>query len=193
MADRSAKTGGVMMKSFALASLFAVALAGSAEAQIQAPAPEPEYIPRDANPAKGMAPGLKATELGPKIRTFQLVFAKGDEVQAGLAEFAEKNHLTAAHFTAIGAFDKAILGWSDPDKKAYKVIRLNEEMEVTSFTGNITRDREGKPVVHAHCVVALLRNGAVYSGHFLEGHISLTMQLYMEDSEPLSATQASAK
>jgi predicted DNA-binding protein with PD1-like motif len=160
-----------------------------AAAQGTGTAGTPEYAARE--PLKdGMAPGLKATELSPKIRTFQLVFAKGDEVQAGLGEFAEKNHLTNAHFTAIGALDHAVIGWSDPAKKTYKIVKLDEEMEVTSFTGNITRDRDGKPVVHAHCVVALLRNGQVYAGHFLEGRISLTMQLYLEDSEPLAQAAA---
>jgi uncharacterized protein len=178
------------MRSFALALICAVALAGGASAQTKAP--PAEYVPQADIPA-GTAPGLKATELNPKVRRFQLIFAKGDDVRAGLADFAQKNHLTIANFTAIGALDQAVIGWSDPDKKAFKVVRLNEEMEVTSFTGNITRDRQGNPVVHGHIVVALLRNGQVYSGHLLQGRISLTMQLYMDDSEPLSPTQASAQ
>jgi predicted DNA-binding protein with PD1-like motif len=180
------------MRSFALALIFAVALAGGASAQTSPSAPAPEYVPQADIPA-GTAPGLKATELNPKVRRFQLIFAKGDDVRAGLADFAQKNHLTIANFTAIGALDQAVIGWSDPDKKAFKVVRLNEEMEVTSFTGNITRDRQGNPVVHGHIVVALLRNGQVYSGHLLQGRVSLTMQLYMDDSEPLSPTQASAQ
>jgi predicted DNA-binding protein with PD1-like motif len=106
-------------------------------------------------------------------------------VVSGLAEFATKNHLTVAHFTALGALDSAQIGWFDPEKRAYKTMRINEEMEVTSLVGNITRDRSGNPVVHVHLVVALLRNGAVYAGHLLEGHISLTMQMYLEDSAPL--------
>ena len=104
-----------------------------------------------------MAPGMKATELSPKVRIFRLVFSKGDDVAAGLAEFAKKNHLTDAHFSAIGAFGSAVIGWSDRPKKAFKVVRINEEMEVSAFNGNITRDQDGKPVVHAHCVVGLLQ------------------------------------
>jgi predicted DNA-binding protein with PD1-like motif len=175
------------MRSLALALILAVAMVSGAHAATSAP----EYVPQSAIKA-GTAPGLKATELSPKTRSFQLVFAKGDDVRAGLADFAAKNHLTIAHFTAIGALDSAVIGWSDPAKKAFKVVRLNEEMEVTSFTGNITRDRDGNPVVHGHIVVALLRNGAVYSGHLLQGRVSLTMQLYLDDSEPLSATQTAA-
>ncbi len=65
-------------------------------------------------------------------------------------------------------------------------------MEVASFLGNITRNRDGKPVVHGHIVVGLLSNGAAYAGHLLHGRVSLTMQLYLTDSEPLSATQPPA-
>jgi predicted DNA-binding protein with PD1-like motif len=63
-------------------------------------------------------------------------------------------------------------------------VRLNEEMEVAAFNGNITRGQDGNPVVHAHCVVGLLRNGAVYAGHCLEEQVSLTMQLYLTDAGP---------
>jgi len=173
-----------MMRSFALALIFAVTLVSGARAKDRAPALE--YTTEASIPA-GTAPGMTATELNPKTRLFHLVFSKGDDVKAGLAEFAAKNHLTDAYFTAVGAMDSAVIGWSDRPKKAFKVVRLEEEMEVASFSGSVTRDKDGNPVVHVHCVVALLRNGAVYAGHLLHGRVSLTMQLYLTDSEPLSA------
>ena len=148
-----------------------------------------EYASQASIPA-GAAPGLKATELNTHTRSFRLIFAKGDDVRGGLLAFAEKNHLTDARFTAIGALDSAVIGWSDRPKKAFKVIRLNEEMEVASLSGSIVRGPDGKPVVHAHCVVALLRNGAVHAGHLLQGRVSITMQLYLEDSQPLAVTPA---
>ena len=37
-------------------------------------------------------------------QTFAVVFDKGDEFAAGLLEFAKQQNLTAAHFTAVGAF-----------------------------------------------------------------------------------------
>jgi uncharacterized protein len=172
-----------MMRSLIPVLIFAIALVGSACAKDQGPALD---YATDASTQAGAAPGLTATELNPKTRLFHLVFSRGDDVKAGLADFAVKNHLTDAHFTAIGAMDSAVIGWSDRPKKAFKVVRLEEEMEVASFSGSITRDKDGNPVVHVHCVVALLRNGAVYAGHLLHGRVSLTMQLYLTDSEPLS-------
>jgi predicted DNA-binding protein with PD1-like motif len=172
------------MRSHLLSVLLAAAscfpLASGAHAQAV-----PEYA-SGASIVHGAAPGVTATELAQQGRTFRLVFAKGDDVETGLADFAEKNNLTNAHFTAIGAFDSAVIGWSDPPKRAYRVVRLEEEMEVASFTGNITR-RNGKPVVHAHCVVGLLASGTVYAGHCLHGRIGITMQMYLTDAPALAA------
>jgi len=176
-----------MTRSLAFAFIIAVTFAGGALATDQAP--PFEYATQASIPA-GTAPGLTATELNPRMRVFHLVFAKGDDVRAGLAEFAAKNHLTDAQFTAIGAMDSAVIGWSDRPKKAFKTVKFDEEMEVSSLAGNIVRDHDGNPVVHAHCVVALLRNGSVYAGHLLQGRVSLTMQMYLTDSEPLSAPPA---
>jgi predicted DNA-binding protein with PD1-like motif len=178
-----------MMRSLVLALILAGAFASGARAEDQAPAPL--YATQASIPA-GSAPGLTATELNPRTRLFHLVFSKGDDVRAGLAEFAVKNHLTDASFTAIGAMDSAVIGWSDRPKKAFKIVRLNEEMEVNSLSGNITRDRDGRPSVHAHCVVALLRDGSVHAGHLLQGRVSITMQMYLPDSEPLSPSSVHA-
>jgi predicted DNA-binding protein with PD1-like motif len=160
--------------------LLALTLMQSAAPQ---PTPDPNYVTRAAA-TSGLAPGMKVTELSSSTRNFMLVFAKGDEVASGLADFAEKNNIKAAHFTAIGAFDSATFGWFDPAKRAYKKIPLNEEAEVVSFVGNITRDARGRPNVHAHCVVAL-QDGTTRAGHFVEGRVSLTLQLFIEDAEPL--------
>ena len=46
-------------------------------------------------------------------RVWALVFAKGDEAVAGLEAFARREAVRAAHFTAIGAFSEATLGYFD--------------------------------------------------------------------------------
>ena len=42
-----------------------------------------------------------------------LIFETGDEVISTLAAFAREHHIAAAHFTAIGAFSDAGLGYFD--------------------------------------------------------------------------------
>src|SRR3954464_15938652 len=119
------------MRTFILASILALALAGGTHAQDKSIAFE--YIPTGEKPAAGSAPGLKATELAPRTRTFHIVICKGDDVAAGLADFAEKNHLTNAHFLVIVAFGSALIGWACRLKKAFKVVKLNKKIIVASF------------------------------------------------------------
>jgi len=172
-----------------VAGTAAIILTMAGAAHAQAPALPPGYSTQGEIPL-GTAPGMKVTELGPH-RSFQIILSKGDDVRAALLDFAAKNHITIAHFTAIGALDSAVIGWSDPARNnAFKIVKLDEEMEVTSLTGNITRGRTGAPNVHVHCAVALLRNGAVYAGHLLTGRVSITMQLYLDDAAPLGSPPA---
>jgi predicted DNA-binding protein with PD1-like motif len=166
-------------------SLLAVVASLGAVAQTPDSPRKTEYVDRAEVTPHGLAPGTKVTELGANTRTFQITFAKGDEVASGLLDFAEKNHLKNSHFTAVGAFDHAVLGWYDLAKRAHKKIPIDEEMEVASFVGNVTLDSKGKPVVHAHCVVGL-SDGRAIAGHFVEGHVSLVMQVYLVDSEPVA-------
>ena len=175
------------MRTILMGAVFMASLAGAAGAQ-DAPLP-PNYAVSPKDAGDGHAPGMNVTELGPRVRTFHITFQKGDDPAAGLAEFARKNDLTNAHFEAIGAFGSAVIGWSDRPKKAFKVVRINEEMEVSVFNGNIVRNKDGQPVVHAHCVVGILSNEKVYAGHCLQEEVSLTLQVYVTDNGPLKAAR----
>jgi uncharacterized protein len=63
-------------------------------------------------------------------KTFALVFSTGDEVTSGLLDFARTHRVTAAHFTAIGAFSSVTLGYFAWEKKDYLKIPVNEQVEV---------------------------------------------------------------
>ena len=143
-------------------------------------APEPTYEPIGVAPA-GSAPGLHAN-VSPDGRTHVLVFSPGDEVLSGIAEYAKTNGLVGASFSGIGSFAKARLGAYDPSKHAYRVIPLDEPLEVVSFTGNVSTlvEKGGEPSVHAHVVVGLL-DGTTRGGHLLSGEISLTLEVFVTD------------
>jgi hypothetical protein len=149
-----------------------MAFAANAQVPQAGQAPKVEYQDRSEVTPHGMAPKMKVTEMHSSGRSFQILFSKGDEVASGLLDFAEKNHVKYAHFTAVGAFDHMVLG--------------DEEVEVSSFVGNITPDAKGNPVVHAHCVVGL-SDGRAMAGHFIEGHVSLVMQVYLDEIEPVTS------
>lgn len=108
-------------------------------------------------------------------RTFALVFETGDEAMAGLTAFAKENGLSAARFTAIGAFREATLGYFDWQKKDYQKIPVTEQVEVLSLIGDVALN-EGIPVVHAHAVLGR-SDGSTRGGHLLEAHVRPTLEV----------------
>src|SRR5687768_10019552 len=77
--------------------------------------------------------------------TYALVFDKGEEFLDGLERFAREEHLSASHFTAIGAFSDVTTGYFDPQKKTYLKNQINEQVEVLSLVGDIAlQEREPK-------------------------------------------------
>src|SRR5258705_9023759 len=86
------------------------------------------YVPRGTRPGKGLAPGMKVTDLGKGGRTYRVSMTKGDEIMSGLTDFAEKYHIRNGHFTALGAINKGLFGWSDVERGlGQKKIELNKE------------------------------------------------------------------
>ena len=85
-------------------------------------------------------------------KTFAIIFDKGDEVASGLLAFAKENKLSASHFTAIGAFERVTLGFFERERKDYKRISIDAQVEVLSLVGDIagrrraegTRSRRGR-------------------------------------------------
>ena len=61
-----------------------------------------------------------------------LIFDTGDEVVSTLTKFAKEHRVAAAHFTAIGAFSDAGIGYFDLQKKDYLKNQINEQVEVIS-------------------------------------------------------------
>src|SRR5687768_563887 len=86
-------------------------------------------------------------------KTYAVVFEAGEEVAAGLLRFAKEHKLAGAHLTAIGAFERVTLGFFDVERKDYKKIPIQEQVELMSLVGNIAMDETGEPKVHAHVVV----------------------------------------
>ena len=144
--------------------------------------PDAEYVsPSEAVP-RGKAPNTKVQLLNPgePTKQYAVIFYQGDEAFSGLL-FAEKYHVTSAHFTAIGALNGATLGYFDPERKMYKKIRINGQHEVIGMSGDIAL-YQGKPVVHTHMVVGN-SDGTTRAGHVLEAYVSPTLEVMVtEDS-----------
>ena len=125
---------------------------------------------------------MKATRLAAAKgeTTFVLVFDKGDEVVGELTNFARQRSLTAAHFTAIGAFSNVTLGYFDRERRDYRRIAVSEQVEVLALLGDIALDASG-PKVHAHVVVGR-SDGTTAGGHLLAGSVWPTLELVLSES-----------
>jgi predicted DNA-binding protein with PD1-like motif len=117
---------------------------------------------------------------GGEEQTHVLVFESGDDVLAGINEFAQRTHVTAARFSAIGGFSDVVLGYFDLTTKQYRRIPVPEQVEVVSLSGDIAL-RSGEPMVHAHVVVGRA-DGSTLAGHLLEGHVRPTLELILVQS-----------
>ena len=136
-----------------------------------------EYVSPSETAPKGKAPKMQVQLLTPGEATKQyaVIFYKGDEAFSGLLEFAEKYHVTSAHFTAIGAVSGATVAWFDPQRKMYKKIPIVGQHEVIGMSGDIAL-YQGKPVVHTHMVVGN-PDGTTVGGHVLEAYVSPTLEV----------------
>jgi uncharacterized protein len=156
-------------------TLFSALFAATAAAQ--ADQSQGQYVPSQPVTARGLAPRMKSKDLGPQTKTYAVIFSSGDEVASGLTEFAEKNHIQSGHITAIGAFSSAVLAYFDRDRKLYKKIPINSQVEVLSFIGDFALDK-GKPALHAHVVVGF-PDGHTMGGHLLEAHVWPTLEVFL--------------
>jgi hypothetical protein len=120
-------------------------------------------------------------------RGFVLVFQTGDEVAQTLLDFATREQLTAAHFTAIGAFREVTLGWFDIEKKEYAKIPIREQVEVLSLVGNVALDN-GQRKVHAHVVVGK-RDGTAHGGHLLQAIVRPTLEVMLFEAPAFLSRQ----
>jgi uncharacterized protein len=113
-------------------------------------------------------------------KTVVVVFDEGEEAVAGLTGVATRHGLSAAYFTAIGAFSAATLGFFDLDRKDYVKIPVTQQVEVVSLTGNVALSK-GEPKVHSHVVVAKA-DGTTLGGHLLTAYVRPTLEVVMVES-----------
>ena len=161
-----------------LASAFVVTMLNT-KAQQHATTPDAGYLPPTAPVATGRAPGMKVRLLSESggVENYAIVLANGDEVMSGLTDFAKKYEIKSARFTAIGAFTDATVAWFDDAKKQFKLIPINQQVELVSMIGDIAISNN-KPAVHTHVAVAS-SDGTVRGGHLIEAHVFPTLELFL--------------
>lgn len=115
------------------------------------------------------------------FETNVVILDTGEEAFQTLSKFANDAGITAASLTAIGAFEKATVGWFDFDKKTYKKIEVDQQCEVLSAIGDIAIGDDGKASLHTHVVLGL-SDGSTRGGHLLVGTVRPTLEVVLTET-----------
>jgi uncharacterized protein len=114
------------------------------------------------------------------VVTYVVVCDPGDEVVSALTQFARDERLQAAQITAVGAFERATVGWFDRAARDYRRIPVDEQCELLSLIGDIAESQDG-PALHVHAVLGL-SDGTTRGGHLLEGRVFPTLEAVVTET-----------
>jgi uncharacterized protein len=109
-----------------------------------------------------------------------VILDAGEEAFAALTKFANDKKLAAASLTAIGAFEKATVGWFDLAAKSYRKIEVGEQSEVLSAIGDVATGDDGRASLHIHIVLGL-SDGSTRGGHLLAGTVRPTLEVVLTE------------
>ena len=117
----------------------------------------------------------------PTSKVHVVILDLGEEAFAALTRFANDAGISAASLTAIGAFEKATVGWFDFATKSYKKIAVDEQCEVLSAIGDVAVGDDGKASLHLHIVLGM-SDGSTRGGHLLEGKVRPTLEVVLTET-----------
>lgn len=96
-------------------------------------------------------------------REFVARLEHGADWREEIEEFAAREGIDAAWFTAMGAVQDAELWFYDQADKEYQSVSFDEPLEVASCVGNVSL-LDGDHFAHTHAVLSR-RSGQALAGH----------------------------
>jgi predicted DNA-binding protein with PD1-like motif len=121
----------------------------------------------------------KLIDTGP-APVYVAVLDQGDEAVAALSDFVGEQGLSAAQVTAVGAFERATVGWFDRASHEYRPTKINQQCEVLSLLGDVALGSSG-PALHLHAVLGMA-DASTRGGHLLEGHVWPTLEVIIREA-----------
>lgn len=103
---------------------------------------------------------------------------RGDDLLGAIGVICREKSIRLGRVEAIGAVEKATLGYYDQKRKEYDFFTIGSPHEITSLIGNISL-REGVPMVHAHITLSN-EKGNVCGGHLAPGTTVFACEIIIE-------------
>jgi len=91
----------------------------------------------------------------------------GKDILEELTNICEKENITLGIINALGAVQKANVGFYNQETKEYQFQEFDEPLEITALIGNVSL-RDGKPIIPAHITLSDEPDNAI-GGHMIPG------------------------
>jgi len=102
----------------------------------------------------------------------------GSDLLEELTQLCVRENITLGRLQAIGAVQKANIGFYDQKEREYRFRTLNQPQEITNLLGNISL-KDDKPFIHAHITLAD-EEGNAFGGHLASGTIVYACEFVFE-------------
>lgn len=100
------------------------------------------------------------------------------EISEALAAFCSEKNIISGTVSGLGAVNEATFRYLNPNTMKYVDKTIEEQMEITNLTGNISR-KDGKPYLHLH-ITASRSDYSCVGGHLLTARINGACELVLE-------------
>ncbi|MDP8904974.1 MAG: DNA-binding protein [Chloroflexota bacterium] len=108
----------------------------------------------------------------------QVRLESGEKVLEVLTAFAAREGIAYGAVNGIGAVRWVRLAYLNAVQKKYEAYEFEEQLEVVSLTGNVTR-RDGEPFFHLH--ISLARPDlSLIGGHFIDAIVRPTLEVSIQ-------------
>lgn len=87
-------------------------------------------------------------------------------------------NLQLGRVEALGALQRATVGFYDQTQRVYESLTFDEGLEILSLIGNVSM-KDGAPMVHAHVTLAR-HDGSVIGGHLMPGCIIFACEFILQ-------------
>ncbi len=116
-----------------------------------------------------------------QVRSKKIIMGKlnhGCDLLEELTEICKTHHVRLGRVQAIGAVQKACIGFFNQQTQKYQFTILDRSLEILTLLGNISL-KDGEPFVHAHITLADETEKA-YGGHLAPGTIVFACEFILE-------------
>jgi predicted DNA-binding protein with PD1-like motif len=102
----------------------------------------------------------------------------GADLLEELTRICSEENVKLGRVEALGAVQKARVGFYNQTTRKYQYMELSRTLEITKLVGNISI-KDGAPMVHAHITFSD-EQGNAFGGHLAQGTIVFACEFVME-------------